>query len=306
MIDAAAQSGANAVKFQSLKANKLLSETEFSNKISGFGLDGIKTLGDFWKKVSIDERFHIDVKNYCDKVGIEFFSTPFDLTSVDLLESLNVSKYKIASGDLTHYPLLEKVAKTGKEIILSTGGSYLDEIDASFNYLKNCGASKIHLLHCVSLYPTKAKNVNLNAIQLLKNKFKVRVGFSDHTLGTHIPLAAIAVGATIIEKHFTLDKTMPGPDQEISTDPKELKELIRLGTEVWQSIQYKEKVLSKEEIKMRPLMRRSIVAAKNLVKGTKLSEKDVDFKRPGDGISPVNLGKILGKELKEEFKRMIK
>ena len=148
----------------------------------------------FWKKVSIDERFHIDVKNYCDKVGIEFFSTPFDLTSVDLLESLNVSKYKIASGDLTHYPLLEKVAKTGKEIILSTGGSYLDEIDASFNYLKNCGASKIHLLHCVSLYPTKAKNVNLNAIQLLKNKFKVRVGFSDHTLGTHIPLAAIQWG----------------------------------------------------------------------------------------------------------------
>ena len=111
------------------------------------------------------------------------------------------------------------------------------------------------------------------------------------------------MGATIIEKHFTLDKTMPGPDQEISTDPKELKELIRLGTEVWQSIQYKEKVLSKEEIKMRPLMRRSIVAAKNLVKGTKLSEKDVDFKRPGDGISPVNLGKILGKELKERIQK---
>ena len=303
MIDAAAQSGANAVKFQSLKASKLVAETEFSNEISGFGLDGVKTLGDFWKKVSIDESFHIEVKNHCDKVGVEFFSTPFDLQSVDLLESLNVSKYKIASGDITHYPLLKKIAETNKEVILSTGGSYMNEIEASYNYLRGCGVQNISLLHCVSLYPTKAKYVNLNSIQLLKNKFNTRVGFSDHTLGIHIPLAAIALGATIIEKHFTLDKTMPGPDQEISTNPKELEELIRFGTEVWQSVQYKEKVLSEDEIKMRPLMRRSIVASKDIQIGEIINMDNIDFKRAGEGIGANEIENVLGKELIQELKK---
>lgn len=303
MIDAAAQSGASAVKFQSLKANKLVAETEFSNEISGFGLEGVKTLGDFWKKVSIDERFHLEVKNYCDKVGVEFFSTPFDLQSVDLLETLNVSKYKIASGDITHYPLLKKIAETNKEVILSTGGSYMNEIEASYNYLRECGVQNISLLHCVSLYPTKAKYVNLNSIQLLKDAFNTRVGFSDHTLGIHIPLAAIAMGATIIEKHFTLDKTMPGPDQEISTDPKELQELVRLGTEVWQSVQSKEKILSEDEIKMRPLMRRSIVASRDLQVGEIISMDTIDFKRAGEGIGANKVESVLGKELIQKLKK---
>ena len=157
MIDAAAQSGASAVKFQSLKANKLVAETEFSNEVSGFGMEGIKTLGDFWKKVSIDEKFHHEVRDYCDKAGVEFFSTPFDLLSVDLLENLKVSKYKIASGDLTHYPLLKKVAETKKEIILSTGGSYMHEIEASYEYLKKCGAEKCFFVALYFFISNEAK-----------------------------------------------------------------------------------------------------------------------------------------------------
>lgn len=303
MIDAAAQSGASAVKFQSLKANKLVAETEFSNEISGFGLAGVKTLGDFWKKVSIDDEFHFQVKDYCDKVGVEFFSTPFDLQSVDLLENLGVSKYKISSGDLTHLPLLKKVAQTGKEIILSTGGSYFEEISESYNYLKNNSKGKVSLLHCVSLYPTKSEFVNLEAIDILKKQFDAEIGFSDHTLGIHLPLAAIAKGATIIEKHFTLDKNMPGPDQAISTSPAELADLVRLGNEVYEAVKFKEKVLSEDEVAMRPLMRRSIVAAKDLEIGTKLSMNDLDFKRPGSGISPTKLDEVLGKTLKEKIEK---
>jgi N,N'-diacetyllegionaminate synthase len=301
MIDAAAQSGANAVKFQSLKASKLVAETEFSNEISGFGLDGVKTLGDFWKKVSIDEMFHIEVKNHCDKVGVEFFSTPFDLQSVDLLESLNVSKYKIASGDLTHFPLLKKVAQTGKEIILSTGGSYIDEISESYNYLKSNSKAKVSLLHCVSLYPTKPEFVNLETIEILKKHFNTEIGFSDHTLGIHIPLAAIARGATIIEKHFTLDKNMPGPDQAISTNPEELADLVRLGNEVFDAVKFKEKILSEDEIAMRPHMRRSIVAARDIKLGETINLDNIDYKRPGKGMSPKEVEAILGKKVNKSL-----
>jgi len=303
MIDAAAQSGASAVKFQSLKANKLVAETEFKTEISGFGLDGVKTVGDFWKKVSIDDEFHFQVKDYCDKVGVEFFSTPFDLESVDLLEELGVNKYKISSGDLTHFPLLKKVAQTEKEIILSTGGSYLAEISESYNFLKSISKAKVSLLHCVSLYPTKSEFVNLEAIDILKKKFDAEIGFSDHTLGIHLPLAAIAKGATIIEKHFTLDKNMPGPDQAISTNPAELADLVRLGNEVFEAVKFKEKIISEDEIAMRPLMRRSIVAAKDLEIGTKLSMDDLDFKRPGSGISPKKLDEVLGKTLIEKIEK---
>ena len=158
-------------------------------------------------------------------------------------------------------------------------------------------------MHCTSLYPTKPKFANLHSIQLLLKAFNTKVGFSDHTLGIHIPLAAISMGATIIEKHFTLDKSMPGPDQEISTNPSELADLIRLGYEVYEATMIKKKILSQDEIAIRPIMRRSIVAAKNLDKGTKLHEGDIDFKRPGDGISPVNLDNVLGKKLNERIEK---
>lgn len=298
MIDAASKSGASAVKFQSLTASKLVAETEFKAEIKGgFGLDGVKTVGDFWKKVSIDHAFHLKVKKYCDQVGVEFFSTPFDLDSITLLEELGVSKYKIASGDLTHFPLLKGVAETGKKTILSTGGSFFEEIEKSYNYLLANGAPSVALLHCVSLYPTKAEYVNLHVIELLKQKFDAEIGFSDHTLGIHLPLAAIAKGATIIEKHFTLDKNMSGPDQAISTDPKELSDLVRLGNEVYEGVKHHEKVLSDDEMNMRPLMRRSIVAANDLPAGESLTIDHIDFKRPGDGISPELVNEVTGKKV---------
>jgi len=304
MIEAAKNSGASAVKFQSITANKLVSESEFKTEIKGgFGLEKVKTVGDFWKKVSIDRNFHFEVKKYCDLIGIEFFSTPFDLDSIDLLETLGVKRYKIASGDITHYPLLKKVAQTGKEIILSTGASYIEEIEDAFNYLKHCGGADISLLHCISLYPTSSNISNLEAISVLKSKFNTAVGFSDHTIGIHIPLAAIAKGATIIEKHFTLDKSLPGPDQKISADPRELADMVKLGKEVYEAVKQNDKVLSKDEVAMRPLMRRSIVARKDLSVGTEITIDDLDFKRPGNNISPTKLDEILGKQLLRSIKK---
>ena len=305
MIKAAQDSGASAVKFQSITADKLVSPKTFSQKIDGFGLNGVFSMGDFWKRVSINSEFHSHVKSYCDKLGIEFMSTPFDFDSVELLNSLGVSRYKIASGDITHYPLLQKVAKLGKPIILSTGASTIGEIESAVNYIKACGNSQISLLHCVSLYPTQSKFANLNAIPHLYEKFGLPVGYSDHTIGFNIPIAAIAKGAVIIEKHFTLDKNLPGPDQKISADPGEFKKIVQMGNEVAAALGIKGKDISEEETRMRPLMRRSIVAKRKLKIGHVINLNDIDFKRPGDGISPTEAGLIVGKKLISEIEKDI-
>ena len=297
MVLSAKESGADAVKFQSIKADKLVSSKTFEETNDGFGLEGVKTSGDFWRKVSIDLEFHHEIKDFCDKNEIEFMSTPFDLAAVDLLENLQVKRYKIASGDITFYPLLQKVASCNKQIILSTGGSFIGEIEEAVNLIKKNGTDDIVLLHCVSLYPTLPEIANLYSIELLKKVFNLKVGFSDHTLGIHIPLAAIALGATYIEKHITIDKTLPGPDQKVSADPKEFKALVKQGKEIYSAVKNKSKEISDEEFKMRKLMRRGIVAARDLPKGTVLLLDDIDFKRPADGVSPVKLSEILGKVL---------
>jgi len=303
MIKAAKHSGADAVKFQSIKANKLVSPKIFSDPIDGFGLPGVKTVGDFWEKVSIDKNFHLEISKYSQELEIEFISTPFDIDSVDLLEEINVKKYKIASGDLTHYPLLDYIAKKQKPIILSTGGSKIVEINEAVERLKNAGCNDLKLLHCVSLYPTSSKEANLDAISELKSKFKLPVGFSDHTIGHHIPIAAIAKGATLIEKHFTIDKNLPGPDQQISAEPKEFSDIVEYGNEIYSAIKEKNKILTKDEIKMTRIIRRSIVASKDLDINHRIKFDDLDFKRPGTGISPVKYNKIIGMRLKSSIKK---
>ncbi len=303
MIDAAKDCGANAVKFQSIKAEKLVSPKTFNNHIDGFGLENVKTVGDFWKKVSISKDFHIEISNCCKNLGIEFISTPFDFESVDILDKLGVKRYKIASGDITHYPLLEYIAVKKKPVLLSTGASTVDEIGNAVKHLNNAGCDELTLLHCVSLYPTPADKANLRAIIELKSTFNLPVGFSDHTLGYHISIAAIAKGATVIEKHFTIDKNLPGPDQNISADHKEFKQMVEYGNEVYEATGVEGKVISDEESRMIIPMRRSIVAARDLKKGAIIGQDDIDYKRPGDRISPVESNMILGKELKNDIKK---
>ena len=297
MIDAAKDCGANAVKFQSIKAEKLISPKTFTNFIDGFGLEGVKTVGDFWKKVSISKDFHIEISNCCKNLGIEFISTPFDFESVDILDKLGVKRYKIASGDLTHYPLLEYVAIKKKPVILSTGASTVDEIGDAVKHLNNAGCNELTLLHCVSLYPTPADKANLGAIIELKSTFNIPVGFSDHTLGYHIPIAAIAKGATVIEKHFTIDKNLPGPDQSISADHKEFKQMVEYGNEIYDAVKEKGKIITEEEMSMVNIIRRSVVAARDLKCEHRILPEDLDYKRPGDGISPKIYKDIIGRTL---------
>ena len=297
MVDSAKESGASAVKFQSIKADKLISRNSFENKVNGFGFTDVNNIGDFWKKVSIDYEFHINIKEYCDKKDIEFISTPFDFDNVDILEKLGVIRYKIASGDLTHYPLLQYVAKKNKPIILSTGMSTIGEIENAVEFIKSNGNNQITLLHCLSLYPTPPELANLNAIPLLKDIFDLPVGFSDHTIGFHIPIAAIAKGAIVIEKHFTNDNDLPGPDQKLSANPNVFSKMVKYGNEIYEALKENKKVVTEKEMEMRKNARRSIVAGNDLEKGKKITYEDLDYKRPGDGVSPIHFKVFIGKTL---------
>mgnify|MGYP006278190493 CR=1 FL=1 len=304
MVKAANQAGADAVKFQSINAEKLVSPDTFSENIDGFGFSDVENVGDFWEKVSIDRDFHREINNYCNELGIEFMSTPFDFESVDLLEELGVERYKIASGDLTNYPLIEKIIKQNKPIILSTGGSTIEEIKETVGFIKSGSYAKdLTLLHCVSLYPTPAELANLRAIADLRKISKGPVGYSDHTVGFHISLAAIAQGANVIEKHFTVDQSLPGPDQKISATPEIFEKIVNYGNQIEAALQIEGKQVSRSETKELAGMRRSIVAGQDLKKGTVLSRDNLDYKRPGNGISPKQYSKLIGKRLKKDFKK---
>jgi N,N'-diacetyllegionaminate synthase len=287
MVAAAQESGADAVKFQSLSARSLIARSEFGRPVGGFGFTDVATVGDFWRKVSIGREFHVEINDYCRTRGIEFMSTPFDPESADLLEELGVKRYKIASGDLTYYPLLEYVAKKGKPILLATGASTIGEIEGAIGCIREAGGGDLTLLHCISLYPTPPELANIGAIPYLGTVFNLPVGFSDHTVGWHIPIAAIACGATVVEKHFTLDKSLPGPDQRLSADPGEFQQMVASGREVSLAARDKSRIIPPSEQGMRALIRRSIVAARDLKRGETIVERDLAFKRPGGGVSAV-------------------
>jgi len=301
MVIAAKECGANAVKFQSFVPKKLLTALSYNGRIDGFGFENTKTIGEYLEKVKIDEKFHFEIKDYCDRSKIDFFSTPADIRSVKLLENVNVNCYKIASGDLTNYPVLEEIAKTGKQTILSTGASDIDEISDAIKFLNQKGCSNLILLHAVSLYPTEGHKANLNAIRELKDKFNLPVGFSDHTLGFHVALAAIAVGAVVIEKHFTIDKTLPGADQNISADVEELKKIVQYGNEIHASLNVKVKKITDAEKDIQKIIRKSIYSSRDLKMGDKLTINDLEFKRPDDGISAKEYENILGKKINKDL-----
>ncbi|MCC6490944.1 MAG: N-acetylneuraminate synthase family protein [Candidatus Hydrogenedentes bacterium] len=298
LVDAAKAAGADAVKFQSWSKSSLISKAEYarhpeySDKKRHFG-----SLEEMVEAYQFTPAQHREIAAHCRDAGIEFLSSVFSPEEVDLLESLDVPAHKIASMDVTHHPLLKYVASTGKPVMLSTGMATLAEVAEAVDILQDSGAGPLALLHCVALYPPEHKDVHLLNILTLRQTFDCVSGFSDHTSGTSIALAAIALGACVIEKHFTMDKEMEGWDHWISADPTELTAIVREGQVIFDALGSTLRTVSEAELRKRLLFRRCIVARRALPKGHVIAETDLDYKRPGTGIGPNEAGYIVGRTL---------
>jgi N,N'-diacetyllegionaminate synthase len=291
LIDAAAQAGADAVKFQSFRADRLLipSRDRYAQQT-----DGAESAYQMLRRCELSFEDQEKLKNHADERGVLFFSTPFDEESVDFLDGIGAPVFKIASADITHVPLLRHVASKGKPILLSTGMSFLSEVaDAIWN-LRSSGAKEILLMHCVSTYPAAPQHMNLRTLQTLQSYFELSVGLSDHSEGTLLSLVAVALGAVVIEKHFTLDKQAPGPDHKASMDPTDLRQLVRSLRDVEVSLGDGRKRPSDVEEESRLFSRRSIVAGVDIRANEAIEPWMLAFKRPGSGLEPRNWEKLVG------------
>lgn len=300
LIITAKKCGADAVKFQSWTKKSLFVKSFYKEK-SQFVDKKFGTLEDMVERFSLNKAEHIELKKYCDKQNIIFCSTPFSIEEADLLEELGVLLFKIASMDINHVSFLKHVAKKGKTIILSTGMAALSEIENALDTIYDTGNQKVILLHCVSIYPPDDKIINLRNIIMLKETFGVPVGFSDHSIGISIPLAAVAIGAKVIEKHFTLDKNLPGWDHAVSADPEELEIIVKESKRITKALGYYQRNFSETELEQRKVFRRSIVTKRKIKKGETIKESDIDFKRPGNGIRPDQAKYIIGRKAKKDI-----
>lgn len=297
-IDAAKDAGADAAKFQSWSKASLIGRAEYERNTKYAKQDpSALTLEQAVEKYQLTPEQHREVAKYCQSREITFLSSCFSAPEVDLLESLGAPAYKIASMDVNHVPLLEYVARTGKPVVLSTGMATLGEIETALGILRRGGSGPVTLLHCVSMYPCPAAEMNLRNIPTLQATFGVPVGLSDHSLGNAIPLAAVALGACLIEKHFTVDKKLEGWDHAISANPSDLAALVQGSREVFQALGRAERIVSDAELEKRKTFRRRMVARRPLKKGERLHPEDVDFKRPGTGICPDELRYVVGRSL---------
>ena len=301
LIDVAVAAGADAVKFQSFKAEVLVTATapkaEYQTQTTPVAESQLEML----RKLELSNDHHEQLSAYCRQSGILFLSTPFDEESADLLDALAVPVFKISSGDLTNSPLLEHVAKKQKPVILSTGMADLADVRDAVETLNAAGCDKIVLLHCVSDYPADPADVNLRAMQTMRETFNVPVGFSDHTHGLEVALAAAALGASVIEKHFTLDRTLPGPDHRASLEPDELNRFVSGIRTVESSLGNGEKVPTAREIETATVARRSIVATQTIPAGTIVERNMIATKRPGTGLPPARLNSIAGRKTRIEI-----
>lgn len=303
LVDVAAEAGADYVKFQTFIANDLVSKyaakADYQKETTGNEESHYEMI----KSLEMDRSMHIRLIEYCDSIGIKFLSTPFDLASIDLLIELKMGILKIPSGEITNLPYLEYIASKGKEIILSTGMSTMQEIEDAMNVLIDSGLNKekLTILHCNTEYLTPMEDVNLNAMIAMKNKLKVNIGYSDHTLGIEIPIAAVALGATVIEKHITLDRNMKGPDHLASLEPAELKTMVCSIRNIELAFGNGVKSPSSSEEKNIVIARKSIVAKKNIKKGDIFSDNNITCKRPGNGISPMDWESVIGKISNYDF-----
>jgi N-acetylneuraminate synthase len=294
-IDAAAAAGADAVKFQSWSKRSLVSTAEFARNTSYAKSNNVPTLEEAVERYQLTPDAHREIAAYCKARGVVFFSSAFSFEEVDLLESLDVPAYKIASMDVNHIPLLEYVARTGKPVILSAGMATLGEVERALETLRSNGAGPVALLHCLSIYPAPPELTNLRMIGTWRTAFGVPVGYSDHTLGTAVPIASVALGACIIEKHFTLDRSLSGWDHAISADPAELRALVDGCRAAHAALGSGVRRVGEAELEKRKAFRRRMVARRALRRGERLTAADVEFKRPGTGIQPDELRYVLGR-----------
>jgi len=301
LIDVAAEAGADAVKFQTFIPEKVAAESapkaEYQAERTGSGESQL----DMLRKLALSDEIWPRLKTRCAERGIEFMSTPFDPESAALLRDLGVKRFKIGSGELTNLPFLRTVATYGQAMVLSTGMADAAEVAAAVETVRGAGCTDLTLLHCVSNYPAAAADANLNAMAVMTEEFGVPVGWSDHTDGIHIAIAAAALGATMIEKHFTLDRSMAGPDHAASLEPAELAQMIRAIRDLEAAMGDGVKKPAASEAEMRKIARRSLVAARDIDKGARITEAMLDARRPGDGISPMLVAQILGKTAKTDI-----
>lgn len=301
LVDAAAEAGADAVKFQTFKAEKLVCKNAQKAEYQMETTDKAESQFDMLKKLELTADMHKQLISYCNQKGIMFLSTPFDIESLEFLVQCGVDIIKIPSGEITNYPYLRAVGRTGKKVIISSGMSTLDEVRDAVKVLKDNGSKKITVLHCNTEYPTPYADVNLKAMLTLRDELKIDTGYSDHTKGIEIPIAAAALGATVIEKHFTLDKGMEGPDHKASLEPNELKEMVKAIRNIEIALGNGKKSPSESEKKNISIARKSIVAKRAILEGEIFSEDNLTAKRPGTGISPMRWNNIIGQKAKRNF-----
>ena len=304
LVDKAVEAGADYIKFQTFKAANLVTKSaqqaDYQKKNIG---GGDNSQYQMLKKLELSREEHLELIGYCQQRGIHFFSTAFDFDSIEFLDSLHLNLWKIPSGEITNYPYIKQIAQKQGDVILSTGMSTAEDIQNAVGVLLKWGKTKdqITILHCNTEYPTPFEDVNLLAMQSIAKQFGTKVGYSDHTRGIEVPIAAVALGATVIEKHFTLDRNMPGPDHKASLEPDELKAMVSAIRNIEKALGSSEKKVTDSERKNIAIARKSIVAATNIKKGEIFTEENITVKRPGTGISPMKWEEVLGTTAVRDF-----
>ena len=303
LIDAAASAGADLVKFQTFSANRLVTHTAKKADYQAQTTGGDESQHGMLRRLELSEAMHHDLIAHCVTRNIGFFSTGFDIDSINLLVSLGQDHFKIPSGELTNLPYLRHIGQLNKALILSTGMATLGDIEAAIDALEQAGTprSKITVLHCTTEYPTPMAEVNLRAMQSIQSAFGVAVGYSDHTQGIEVAIVAVAMGATVIEKHFTLDRTLPGPDHQASLEPAELKAMVTAIRNIEVALGDGIKRLTPSEARNKPVARKSIFASQPIKAGERFTPQNITTKRPGTGISPMRWDEVLGRSAIRNF-----
>jgi len=303
LIDVAADAGADLVKFQTFSADRLVTQSALKAEYQLLATDKIESQHEMLRKLELTEPMHQVLLAHCLEKKIGFLSTGFDIESINFLFELGQRLFKIPSGEITNFPYLQHIGKLKGKVILSTGMSNLEEIEAAINVLEDSGTARaqITVLQCTTAYPVPMADVNLRAMQSIRERFEVEVGYSDHTLGIEVPIAAVALGAKVVEKHFTMDRTLPGPDHKASLEPLELHSMIRGIRNVEEALGNGIKRLMPSEISNVGVARKSIVASQLIKLGSIFTEKNLTTKRPGTGVSPMEITKYIGKTADRDY-----
>lgn len=303
LVDAAAEAGADLVKFQTFSADRLVTTSARKAEYQNQTTDESESQYAMISKLELSREMHEDIIANCKKCKIEFFSTGFDTQSIDMLADLGLEQFKIPSGEITNLPYLRHVGNYGKQVIISTGMANLGEIESALVVLEMSGTprSQITVLHCNTEYPTPMEDVNLRAMLAIRDAFGVKIGYSDHTLGTEVSVAAVAMGATVIEKHFTLDRNLTGPDHKASLEPEELKAMVQAIRNIEKALGNGIKRPSPSETKNKAIVRKSLVAANVIRSGERFTKANLAVKRPGTGISPMRWDEFLGRTATRDF-----